>query len=107
VIVDRKIEISPEGIITMTNWVDPSALLAQLYEERQENAKLGGLDAKGFTPDRQLREIGGVTPSIMVAHPLLREGMQAGMSGNTEYASRCYKLFFNTNPLYRTSLGQV
>ena len=106
-IVDRKIVVSPEGIITLTNTVDPSALLAQAYEQRQERAKAGGLDAKGFSPDRNFREVGLVSPSLMVAHPLLREGLQADLAGNDEYASRCYKLFFNMNPGYRTSLGQV
>lgn len=106
-IVDRKIVVTPDGVIKLTNRVDPSALLAQIYEERQEKAKAGGLDAKGFSPDRNFREIGWVTPSLMVAHPLLREGLQAEMAGNTDYANRCYKLFFNMNPTFRTSLGQI
>ena len=106
-IVDRKIAVLPDGTIKLTNRVDPSALLAQIYEQRQETAKAGGLDAKGFSPDRNFREIGCVTPSLMMAHPLLREGLNAELSGNTDYANRCYKLFFNTNPEFRTSLGQI
>lgn len=106
-IVDRKIEVSPDGVIKLTNRVDPSALLARIYEERQENAKQGGLSAKGFSPDKNFREIGWVTPSMMVAHPLLKEGLQAEMAGNADYANRCYKLFFNMNPNFRTSLGQI
>ena len=106
-IVDRKITISPDGIITMRNTVDPSALLAQIHEERQERAKEGGLAAKGFSPDKFRRTVGMITPSIMMAHPLTREALRAEMSGDQEYADRLYKLFFNTNPDYRTSLGQI
>lgn len=106
-IVDRKIEVTPDGVIKLTNRVDPSALLAIIHEQRQETAKQGGLAAKGFSQDKNFREIGWVTPSMMVAHPLLKEGLQAEMDGNTDYANRCYKLFFNTNPDFRTSLGQI
>lgn len=106
-IVERKITINPDGSIILRNTVDPSALLAQIYEERQERAKLGGLDAKGFSPDRTDRHVGRVTPSLMMAHPLLREGLRAEMNGDQDYADRAYKLFFNTNPQFRTSLGNI
>ena len=75
-IVDRKIEVTPDGVIKLTNRVDPSALLAIIHEQRQETAKQGGLAAKGFSQDKNFREIGWVTPSMMVAHPLLKEGLQ-------------------------------
>lgn len=106
-IVDRKITVNPDGTIVLKNRVDPSALLAQIYELRQERAREGGLDAKGFSSDRSMRHVGRLTPSIMVSHPLLREAMKAEMAGNQDYADRCYKLFFNTNPRFRTSLGQI
>ena len=106
-IVDRKITVNPDGTIVLKNTVDPSALLAQIHEERQERAKEGGMAAKGFSPDRSVRHVGRVTLSLMMAHPLLREALQAETAGNQEYADRLYKLFFNMNPGYRTSLGQI
>ena len=106
-IVDRKITVSHDGIITLTNTVDPSALLAQIHEIRQENAKEGGKAAKGFSDDGFSRHVGRLTPSVMVAHPLTREALRAEMAGDQDYADRLYKLFFNTNPDYRTSLGQI
>jgi hypothetical protein len=106
-IVDRKWIFKPDGTIILRNTVDPSALLEKIYQYKQEKAKEGAMAAKGFNPERTTRFVGAVTPSIMIAHPLLREGWQAEMAGDQDYADRCFKLFFNTNPQYRTSLGQI
>ena len=106
-IVDRKITVNPDGTIVLRNTVDPSALLAQIHEIRQERAKEGGKAALGFSADGFSRHVGQITPSIMLSHPLTREALRAEMAGDQDYADRLYKLFFNTNPLFRTSLGQI
>ena len=106
-ITERKITVNADGTILMHNTVDPSALLAQIYEQRQERAKEGGRAAKGFSDDGFSRHIGALTPSIMLAHPLTKEALRAEMAGDKDYSDRCYKLFFNLHPEFRTSLGHI
>lgn len=106
-IVDRKITVGWDGTILLKNTVDPSALLAQIHEIRQERSKGCDKESKGFSDDGFSRHVGAITPSIMVAHPLTREALQAEMAGDKDYSDRLYKLFFNMNPEYRTSLGHI
>lgn len=106
-IIERKITVNPDGTILMHNTVDPSALLQQIHEQKQERAKEGGRSAKGFSDDGFSRHIGSLTPSIMLAHPLTKEALRAEMAGDKDYSDRCYKLFFNLHPEFRTSLGHI
>lgn len=106
-ITERKITVGYDGTILLRNTVDPSALLAQIHEIRQERSKEGGKESKGFSADGFSRHVGAITPSIMIAHPLTREALNAEMAGDKDYSDRLYKLFFNMHPEYRTSLGHI
>lgn len=94
-------ELLQEGNkITLINHVDDTELRRQCHEEKK-------LIGKGFTLDKTMRKFGSVTPSLLQADPILREGFQAEMAGDDEWADRCYRLFFRLNPGYRCSEGGI
>ncbi|WP_144349814.1 hypothetical protein [Sporomusa termitida] len=94
-------DIQQEGNkIILTNHIDDTLLRQQNYEEKK-------LVGRGFTPDKKLRKFGSVTPALIQADPLLREGLQAELNGDASWADRCYRLFFRLNPEYRCSEGGI
>lgn len=94
-------ELRQEGNrIILTNHVDVSALRRQCHEEKQ---RIG----RGFTADKTMRKFGSVTVSFIQADPLLREGFEAEMAGDSQWADRCYRLFFTLNPEFRCSEGGI
>lgn len=94
-------ELRQEGNkIILVNHIDDTALRQQCHEERK-------LIGKGFTPDKAMRKFGSVTPSLLQADPLLREGFEAELNGDDQWADRCYRLFFRLNPDFRCSEGGI
>ncbi len=94
-------ELQQEGNkIILVNHIDDTELRRQCYEEKKAIGK-------GFTPNKTQRKFGSVTPSLLQADPLLREGFQAEMAGDDKWADRCYRLFFRLNPGYRCSEGGI
>ena len=94
-------ELRQEGNkIILTNHIDDTLLRQLCYEEKK-------VVGKGFTPDKTMRKFGSVTPALLQTDPLLKEGLQAEMVGDSAWADRCYRLFFRLNPEYRCSEGGI